>query len=191
VGTEPLVITAATAEDLPYLLGLWNDPAVMRYAGYPEGKGWEEKDILKWWERYRREHAAAGADETQFIVRRPDGTPLGESYVGLVPDGFAVGDWRKPTGIRCHMADVKLAPPWWGRGLGTAAMRLVTAFVFDNTSCELFVVPPHRDNPAAARVYEKAGFRHTGVWSWPGHEIMELTRRGFLTLSSTPRQERE
>jgi RimJ/RimL family protein N-acetyltransferase len=176
-----VVIAEAEEGDVPFLLGMWNDAAVMRYCGYPEGKGWTDADIVQWWRQYVHDHAEHGAEDTQFIVRVPDGTRVGESHIGPVPEGFAVGDWRKPPDVRCLMADVKLAPQWWGRGLGTASMRLVTAFVFERTSCELFVVPPHRDNTAAARVYEKAGFRHTDIWAWPGHEIMEMTREGYVS----------
>jgi RimJ/RimL family protein N-acetyltransferase len=181
VGDAGIVITEAEEGDLPFLLGMWNDVAVMRYCGYPEGKGWTGEDIAKWWRYYLNNRAEYGAEETQFVLRIPDGTPVGESCVGRVPEGFAEGDWRKPPGVRCLMADVKLTPPWWGRGLGTVGMRLVTAFVFEQTSCELFVVPPHHDNPAAVRVYEKARFEHTGVYAWPGHEIMEMSRDAYAS----------
>jgi len=176
-----ITLAVAVEEDIPFLRGLWNDVAVMRFCGYPEGKGWTDEDMAKWWRYYLNNRAQYGAEETQFILRLPDGTRVGESCVGRVAEDFAVGDWRKPAGVRCLMADVKLAPEWWGRGLGTASMHLVTAFVFEQTSCELFVVPPHRDNPAAARVYEKAYFRHTGVYAWPGHEIMEMSREAYAS----------
>ncbi|UCH79462.1 MAG: GNAT family N-acetyltransferase [Candidatus Coatesbacteria bacterium] len=181
MGDARIVIAEAEEEDLSFLLGMWNDTTVMRYCGYPEGKGWTDVEIAKWWRYYLNNRAEYGAEETQFILRVPDGTRVGESYVGRVPEDFAVGDWRKPPEVRCLMADVKLATQWWGQGLGTVSMRLVTAFVFEQTSCELFVVPPHRDNPAAVRVYEKACFRHTGVWAWPGHEIMEMSRDEYAS----------
>jgi len=177
---EPkLHVTEATEDDLPFLLQIWNDPTVMRYAGSPEGRGWSESDIESWWRLYQREHSALGYDDTQLVLRLGDGTRVGESHFGPVPDGFCVGDWRKPDRTRCLMGDIKLLPSYWGRGLGTEGMRLVVQFVFTKTDCELFVVPPHERNPAAYRVYEKAGFSRTGVQAWPGHEIMELGRVRF------------
>lgn len=80
-----------------------------------------------------------------------------------------------------------MLPQYWGRGLGTEGMRLVVRYAFDNTDCDLFVVPPHADNPAAQRVYEKAGFvRITGKKGnnlmWAGHKLMKLTREEFKAL---------
>jgi RimJ/RimL family protein N-acetyltransferase len=49
--------------------------------------------------------------------------------------------------------------------------------LFGNTNCSSLVVPPHRKNPAAQRVYEKAGFElYKGMRSWHNHKIMELSR---------------
>ena len=62
-------------------------------------------------------------------------------------------------------------------------MRQVVRFAFTQTECRLFVVPPHRHNRAAERVYKKAGFvLFTGMRSWRVHKIMELTRDRFQEL---------
>ena len=58
-------------------------------------------------------------------------------------------------------------------------MQMIVEFIFANTRCKLLVVPPHRDNPPAFRVYEKVGFLLTGIEAWEGHEMMELTRDRF------------
>lgn len=173
---ESLVITDAQEKDIDFLLGMWNDPRVMRYAGYPEGKGWSQADILRWWKSYLVEHERTGGDDTQLVISLSDGTRIGESHYGPVPEGFKVGDWQRPKGVSCFMTDIKLKPLYWGKGLGTKGMRMIVARIFTKTSCELLVVPPHKDNPAAFRVYEKAGFVNTGVGAWPGHTIMELSR---------------
>ncbi|MBD3286172.1 GNAT family N-acetyltransferase [candidate division WOR-3 bacterium] len=176
---EKLLLTEAREDDLDFLLGLWNDPRVMRYAGYPDGRCWSRADIRKWWSRYQAEHTRWAGDDVQFIISFSDGTHIGESHYGPVPKGFEVGDWRNPEGVYCFMADIKLLPEHWGKGFGTAGMRMVAVHIFTKTSCKLLVVPPHKDNPAASRVYEKAGFIHTGIEAWPGHEIMELSRERF------------
>jgi RimJ/RimL family protein N-acetyltransferase len=81
------------------------------------------------------------------------------------------------------MGDIKLEPMHWGQGLGTQGMRRAVEWLFRHTPCAMFVVPPHRHNPAAERVYEKAGFvRFTGMRSWRNHRIMELTRERFEEL---------
>lgn len=181
---KELLLTEAREEDLGFLLGMWNDPGVMRYAGYPEGRCWSEADIQAWWDAYLAERRRSGEDETQLILRTGDGTAIGESHYGQVSEGFEVGDWRKPEGVRCFMTDIKLAPQYWGRGIGTQGMRMIVELIFAKTSCELLVVPPHKDNPPAFRVYEKAGFLLTGIEAWQGHEMMELSRERFKELYS-------
>lgn len=174
-----VLLTEVREQDLDFLLGMWNDPRVMRYAGYPEGRGWTRADIRKWWSRYQAEHTRSAGDDTQLVISFSDNTPIGESHYGPVPRGFEVGDWQKSEGLYCFMTDVKFLPEHWGKGIGTAGMGMIVVHIFTKTSCELLVVPPHKDNPAASRVYEKAGFVHTGIEAWPGHEIMELSRGRF------------
>lgn len=54
---------------------------------------------------------------------------------------------------------------------------------FAKTNCQLFVVPPTRKNPAAIRVYEKAGFVHyTGMKLYRNHKIMEMTKERFKEI---------
>jgi RimJ/RimL family protein N-acetyltransferase len=78
------------------------------------------------------------------------------------------------------MGDIKLRPGHWNLGLGTEGMRAVVRRLFEGSECALLTVPPHFDNPAAIRVYEKAGFTHiAGDPRWEGHRIMELWRSTY------------
>ena len=62
-------------------------------------------------------------------------------------------------------------------------MRQIVPALFGDASCDLLVVPPNvLHNPAAVRVYEKAGFRHTEMRTWHGHKIMELSQDRFRDL---------
>jgi len=45
---ENLALTEANEEDIDFLLEMWNDPRMMRYAGYPEGRCWSDADIRRW-----------------------------------------------------------------------------------------------------------------------------------------------
>ncbi|MCK4333785.1 GNAT family N-acetyltransferase [candidate division WOR-3 bacterium] len=179
---ENLALTEANEEDIDFLLEMWNDPRMMRYAGYPEGRCWSDADIRRWWQGYLAERRRSGNEEPQLILHLEDGTAIGESHYGPVPDGFEVGEWRKPEGVKCLMTDIKLLSRYWGRGIGTQGMRMIVELIFAKTSCELLVVPPHRDNPPAFRVYEKAGFLLTGIEAWQGYEMMELARERFNKL---------
>ena len=183
-----VVISELKEEDLPFLLKLWRNPEVMRYADeFPSLRGWSKsEDIETAWKKYEERRAELGTEYTQMILRLEDGTRIGESFLAPLREGFTFGRWEKPAGVSGVMGDIKLIPNYWGQGLGTEGMRQVVKWVFTHTSCELFVVPPHRHNPAAERVYEKAGFvLWTGMRSWRNHKIMELTKERFAEIHST------
>jgi RimJ/RimL family protein N-acetyltransferase len=153
----------------------------MRHADeLPSLRGWRKSDPpAAAWEEYRQRRAASGPLYTQLVIRLPDGRPIGESFFAPLPEGYAFGRWVKPSGVVAVLGDLKLLPEYWGRGLGTEAMVQVVRWVFTKTDCELFVVPPHLQNPAARRVYEKAGFElYVGMRSAYGHQLMELRRPG-------------
>jgi RimJ/RimL family protein N-acetyltransferase len=171
-------------KDLGFLFQLWHNRDVMRYADeFPRLRGWSKSDDGgSAWEMYQRKRAEHGSDYTQLILCLGD-TLIGESFFAPLPERYTFGRWQKPAGIRCLMGDIKLLPAYWNQGFGTAGMRQVVRFAFTQTECRLFVVPPHRHNPAAERVYEKAGFRlFAGMRSWRNHKIMELTRTRFQEL---------
>ena len=179
-----LVLSELTSEDLPFLIALWHKPEVMRYADeFPWLRGWS-KDYgpEQAWRLYQGRHVELGSEYTQLILWL-DGLRIGESFVSPLREGYTFGRWEKPAGVRSVMGDIKLVPEHWGHGWGTEAMRRVVEWVFGYASCALFVVPPHRHNPAAERVYEKAGFvRFKGMRSWRNHRIMELTRERYEEL---------
>lgn len=180
-----VVVTEMREEDLGFLLALWHTPEVMRYADeFPSLRGWTRSDEPKSaWATYREKRAALGTGYTQLILRLGGEMPIGESFFVPLPKGYSFGRWRKPPDMACLMGDVKLMPEHWGQGLGTEGMRQVVAWLFGNTTCSLLVVPPHRKNPAAERVYEKAGFRlYTGMRSWHNHKTMELGRERYEAL---------
>jgi RimJ/RimL family protein N-acetyltransferase len=178
-------ITQLTAEDLPFLVELWHIPDVMRYADeFPKLRGWHKSMAPgAAWQAYQARRAELGASYTQLILRLNDGAAIGESFFTPLPEGYTFGRWAKPESVHALMGDIKLLPAHWGQGLGTEGMRLVAQWAFAQTPCDLLVVPPHRYNPAAERVYEKTGFvLFTGMRSWHNHKIMELTRQRFERL---------
>jgi RimJ/RimL family protein N-acetyltransferase len=181
-----LTLSELEAKDLPFLFQLWHRPEVMRYADeFPWLRGWSKSDDPgKAWRLYQELRGELGSEYTQLILRL-DGLRIGESFVSPRKEGYTFGRWAKPDGVRSVMGDIKLEPQHWCRGWGTEGMQSVVEWVFGHTACALFVVPPHRHNPAAERVYEKAGFvRFTGMRSWHNHRIMELTRERFEEITN-------
>jgi RimJ/RimL family protein N-acetyltransferase len=174
-----VTISELTEEDLAFLIELWHTAEVMGYADeFPRLRGWSKKDDPQTaWAAYQKKRAALGNGYIQFILRLTDGTRIGESFFTPLPESYTFGKWQKPAGIVCLMGDIKLLPPFWGQGLGTEGMHQVVNWLFTNTTCDLLLVPPHRKNPAAERVYAKAGFElFRGMRSWHGHKVMELSR---------------
>jgi len=182
---ETLIVTEMKREDMSFLRALWRDRRVMRFADeFPRFRGWSRRDDSDTaWGRYQEKRARLGSKYTQLIVRLVDQTPIGESFFAPLREGGKLGELRIPSGITTVIGDIKLLPGYWGRGLGTLAMREAVRFAFEKAGCGAFVVPPHKKNRAAVRVYEKAGFRRVRRRSpWSGHMLMRLTRDRFLQL---------
>ena len=183
MGLKQQVVVAELREDhMPFLSEMWHTPEVMRYADeFPSLRGWSKSDEFRTaWAKYQERRAALGMEYTQLILSLAEGVLIGESFFSPLPEGYAFGRWKKPEGMVCLMGDIKLKPQYWRRGLGTEGMRQVVRWFFTSTECSLLVVPPHRNNPAAERVYEKAGFvLYSGMRSWRNHKVMELDRERY------------
>jgi RimJ/RimL family protein N-acetyltransferase len=166
-------------------MDLWSMREVMRYADeLPTLRGWRKSwKPSEAWREYRERRARAGPLYSQLIVRTPAGKPIGESFFAPLPEGYEFGPWHKPSAKKTVMGDIKLLPRYWNQGLGSEAMLKVVRWVFLRTPCDLFIVPPHRSNPAATRVYEKSGFvLYPPMESARRHRVMELTRGRFERL---------
>jgi len=171
--------------DLHFLIELWHNRKVMRYADeFPRIRGWSKSVNPELaWKKYQNKRSKLGTNYTQMILRLKDNTPIGESFFGPLPEGYTFGKWRKPDNVICLMSDIKLLPRYWNQGLGTEGMKRIVEYVFTKTNCQLFVVPSNIKNPAAIRVYEKAGFVHyTGMKSYRNHKIMEMTKERFKEI---------
>lgn len=56
-----------------------------------------------------------------------------------------------------------IAPHFWGNGLATQAVKLLTEYVFGNTEIMRLYAEPFARNKASCRVLEKAGFTFEGM----------------------------
>lgn len=56
-----------------------------------------------------------------------------------------------------------IGEPYWGRGLGTSAVRQVCKYIFENTDIIRIFAEPFSYNIASCRVLEKAGFGFEGI----------------------------
>ncbi|MDH5185904.1 MAG: GNAT family N-acetyltransferase [candidate division WOR-3 bacterium] len=178
-----IIAMAMERDDMPFLFALWYNHDVMHYADeFPRFRGWSRIDeIQEAWERYDEIHKELGNKYTQLIIKLPDGTRIGESFIAPLKEDQKLGEWQKPKGIVCLIGDIKLKPEFWGKGLASKAMREVVRFAFERAGCGIFLVPPHKKNPAAIRVYEKAGFSPiVEKPPWVNHIFMTLTRQQYI-----------
>ena len=56
-----------------------------------------------------------------------------------------------------------LAEPYWGKGIGTHALRMLTNEIFQITELVRLFAPVFQDNEASMRVLEKCGYRREGL----------------------------
>jgi ribosomal-protein-alanine N-acetyltransferase len=119
----------------PYLPSAFRNPQVRR-------RRWEEDGWL-------------GGDSAQLAVALPDGT-----LAGIV-------SWRAyKTGgpdDGCLEIGALLLPEHRGRGLGTAAQRLLAEYLFATTLANRLQAITDVENLAEQKALERAGFRREGI----------------------------
>lgn len=180
IRTQRLLIQPITQHHLRFLLRLWNDPVIMRYAGF--AKKWGYAQVKEWYKKYKERLARYGNTEIQFIHKLKNGRLIGESGLGRLRIDWSCRNYKTPGDKLVLMSDVKLAKPFWDKGYGTEAMKAIAHYVFSETPADILLVPPHRDNVPAIKVYEKAGFRKTGGIWYGYHIIYETTRQRFKRI---------
>lgn len=76
----------------------------------------------------------------------------------------SIGVFRQ-TNIHVHTAEMGyyIAEPFWGRGLGTDAVKQASRWVFENTDILRIFAEPFAYNLASCRILEKNGFLCEGT----------------------------
>jgi RimJ/RimL family protein N-acetyltransferase len=130
-----------TREDLPELISLWNDGRVMKWVGFPNGLGYDEAKIHRWFDR-----TAQSPLRRHFVARSPDVGFCGELYYHLDPP-------HRRTGL-----DIKFRPEAQGGGRSLAALSGLIRHVFEAST----PVQPARTTTASARFMSPANARPRG-----------------------------
>ncbi|MHC1772187.1 MAG: GNAT family N-acetyltransferase [Flexilinea sp.] len=76
----------------------------------------------------------------------------------------SIGAFRKDN-IHCRTAEMGyyIAEPYWGKGIGTKAVKEACDFIFRNTDILRIFAEPFTYNLASCRILEKAGFLPEGI----------------------------
>ena len=139
---ENIVVRDAIPSDAPQLTAWWNDGNVMAHAGFPNGLGTTEEEVI------------AGLGNGRLFLEE-DGRPIGEACYRPVGDGIA------EIGIKICEVDCQ------NRGLGRIILSMLIRYLFDNRF-EKIVLDTNPNNLRAQHVYEMLGFRkvRTNIDSW-------------------------
>ena len=139
---ENLAIRQAKAADAKQLAAWWNDGAVMAHAGFPNGLGTTEDEVVK--------GLAKG-----FMVIEESGRLIGECNYRSVSDGVA------EIGIKICETDCQ------NRGVGRKILSMLIGWLFRNGYSKI-ILDTSLTNTRAQHVYESLGFRkvRTNIDAW-------------------------
>lgn len=142
----PLILREATAPDIEQLLTFRNDPAVNRFMIRTS----VDRD------EFRRDWLAVPTSGTDFsCVADLDGTVVAMGFLEVF-DGM--GQPGMPTGTQGQIGYI-VDPQYAGRGVASDLARGLLAAAFDHLGLRRVTASCNADNPASARVLEKAGMR--------------------------------
>lgn len=111
-----------------------------------------EPEVVRWWD----------VPAEGFPWDEPEATRLTIEVDGEVAG--LIQFWEEPEPKYRHATiDLFLDPVLRGRGIGTEAIRRVIRLLVEERGHHRITIDPARDNVAAIRCYEKAGFEPVGV----------------------------
>jgi RimJ/RimL family protein N-acetyltransferase len=142
--TPRLIVRAATSDDTSFITSLWSDPRVMRLVGFPHGIPTPAADVR------RRIERGKGLDALLVARLRASGEPIGQCMLGT------------PDSIGACEPDIKLHPPFWGRGYGLELWAALIDQLFRHSPCATVRGTPNVANTASIRMQESAGMRRVG-----------------------------
>lgn len=158
-------------EDAAALQRWFNDPEVTQYVA-------SVRPMTALAEREWIEGLGKRADEVCLMIVARDGDlPVGT--VGL----HRVGGPNRSASLGIAIGE----KGHWNRGLGTEAMRLMSAYGFDTLNLHRIELHVYAGNTRARHVYERVGFRLEGIrrearfWSgaWEDVYLMALLEHEF------------
>ena len=169
---DDLRLRPLAEDDLPLLLAMWNDPAIAGPFGFGTLRSAQEQ--------------RGSFDEDGFLPR--DGR---SGRLAVVDDrGTFLGsvswlsiDSGPPPWSTSFMLGVAILPEHRGRGVGTAAQRLLAHHLLQTTAVNRVEAATDVENVAEQRALEKAGFVREGVLrgaQWRAGAYHDLVLYSFL-----------
>jgi len=136
-------IRNATAQDAKILSEWWNDGEVMAHAGFPNGLGISEREIVASLEKDNRLH--------RRLIIEFDDVPIGEMSYRTPEEKIA------EIGIKVCNASRQ------NKGYGTEYLKMLLKHLFISMGYDKIILDTNLKNERAQYVYERLGFRKTGT----------------------------
>jgi RimJ/RimL family protein N-acetyltransferase len=154
--------------DVAAILAMSRDPDTIRFTNVPDPY---DEDSVRIWLALQPARLRAGDGTAFAVLELPSDDALGAI-------GVRVLHGRGIAEIGYHMA-----PQARGRGLATAALRLLSDWSFRTLPVARLQLTTHVDNPASQRVAEKAGYTREAVlrsWADQRGERVDLIMYSLL-----------
>lgn len=140
--TSRLQVHTASLDNIDFYLDLWTCPEVMKFVGFPHGLLISRTEIQA------------------LLEKHNDDLPFGSLLVVIQSETQQViGECKlyrpDPKGI--SRTDIKLLPPYWGRGYGKELKQALINYLFDHTDCIAVEGTPNIDNIASIKMQEAVG----------------------------------
>ena len=167
-----ILIRNAEKADATLLAAWWNDGRVMAHAGFPLGLGTNEERVA---EQIARDSDKKG----RHLILVYENKPIGEM------------NYRSADGRTAEIGIKICEAAYQEKGIGRIALSMLIGALFD-AGFQKVILDTNLLNARAQHVYEKLGFRKTGVrinaWQdqlgkWQSAVDYELTRERFRDFS--------
>ncbi|MBN2853215.1 MAG: GNAT family N-acetyltransferase [Clostridia bacterium] len=140
---ENLRIRNATEKDAKVLCKWWNDGKVMAHAGFPNGLSVSEESVIR--------DLLKDDDNHRRLIIELDDIPIGEMNYrnkgnGIAEIGIKICDFSKQD-----------------KGYGTKLLSMLIYSLFYDSGYRKIILDTNINNRRASHVYEKLGFRKSGV----------------------------
>jgi len=114
-------------------------------------------EVARWWPGYEDRARVEG----EFLGHEP-GLTIYAIEVGGRLAGSIQSFEESEADFRHANIDLFVDPELHGRGIGSAAIRILAARLIDKNGHHRLTIDPAADNEVAIRVYERVGFKPVG-----------------------------
>ena len=134
-------------DDWDLVVGWWNDPEIAYYA---------DEEPSEYTTRQVQEIVRGISKNAYCFVIEFEGRPVGECWLQEMNVQRILN--RNP-GLDCRRVPLEIEKAYWGRGIGTAVIRMLVEFGFETEGADaIFAMDVADYNQGSRRAFEKAGF---------------------------------